>query len=109
MKVFLKYILKSMTEKKGRFVLLIFSIMVSTALFVFSLGAVDVILDGYEDTLKNAADGKEIGIQSNTADVYFDENDFDAANLTGFEGRLNAIGVINKDDKKDAKNGGEQE
>ena len=99
MKVFLKYILKSMTEKKGRFILLIFSIMVSTALFVFSLGAVDVILDGYEDTLKNAADGKEIGIQSNTADVYFDENDFDPANLTDFEGRLNAIGVINKDDK----------
>ena len=98
-KVFLKYILKSMTEKKGRFILLIFSIMISTGLFVFSLGAVDVILDGYEDTLKNAADGKEIGIRSVTDEVYFSEEDFDAANLTGFEGRLTAVGVINKDDK----------
>lgn len=99
MKVFLKYILKNMTEKKGRFVLLILSIMISTALFVFSLGAVDVILDGYKDTLKNAADGKEIGIQSATSDVYFTKDDFEAAGLKDFEGRLNAVGIINKDDK----------
>lgn len=99
MKVFLKYIFKNMTEKKGRFLLLLFSIAVSTALFVFSLGAVDVILKGYEDTLKNAADGKEIGISSNTEDVFFSEEDFDSAGLTDFEGMLMATGVINKDDE----------
>lgn len=98
MKVFLKYIFKNMTEKKGRFILLLFSITVSTALFLFSLGAVDVILKGNEDTLKNAADGKEVGISSNTEDVFFSEKDFDAAGLTNFEGQLNAIGIINKDD-----------
>lgn len=99
MKVFLKYIFKNMTEKKGRFILLLFSIAVSTALFVFSLGAVDVILKGNEDTLKNAADGKEIGITSNTDDIFFSEKDFDAAGLTNFEGQLNAIGIINEDDE----------
>ncbi len=99
MKVFLKYIFKNMTEKKGRFLLLIFSITVSTALFVFSLGAVDVILNGYEDTLKNAADGKDIGISSNTEDVFFTEEDFKAEGLTDFEGMLIATGVINKDDE----------
>lgn len=99
MKVFLKYIFKNMTEKKGRFLLLLFSIAVSTALFVFSLGAVDVILKGYEDTLKNAADGKEIGISSNTEDVFFTEEDFKAEGLTDFEGMLMATGVINKDDE----------
>lgn len=99
MKVFLKYIFKNMTEKKGRFILLLFSITVSTALFVFSLGAVDVILKGNEDTLKNAADGKEVGISSNTEDVFFSEKDFDAEGLTNFEGQLNAIGIINKDDE----------
>ena len=99
MKVFLKYIFKSMTEKKGRFLLLLFSIAVSTALFVFSLGAVDVILKGNEDTLKNAADGKEIGITSNTADIFFSEKDFDVAGLTNIEGQLNAIGIINEDDE----------
>lgn len=88
-----------MTERKGRFILLLFSITVSTALFVFSLGAVDVILKGNEDTLKNAADGKEVGISSNTEDVFFSEKDFDAAGLTNFEGQLNAIGIINKDDE----------
>ena len=99
MKVFLKYIFKNMTEKKGRFILLLFSITVSTALFVFSLGAVDVILKGNEDTLKNAADGKEVGISSNTEDIFFSEKDFDAAGFTNFEGQLNAIGIINKDDE----------
>jgi Predicted ABC-type transport system involved in lysophospholipase L1 biosynthesis, permease component len=88
-----------MTEKKGRFLLLLFSIAVSTALFIFSLGAVDVILKVNEDALKNAADGKEVGISSNTEDVFFSEKDFDAAGLTNFEGQLNAIGIINKDDE----------
>ncbi len=99
MKVFLKYIFKNMTEKKGRFLLLLFSIAVSTALFVFSLGAVDVILKGFEDTLKNAADGKEIGISSNTEDVFFSEEDFNVTGLSNFEGMLMATGVINKDDE----------
>lgn len=99
MKVFLKYIFKNMTEKKGRFLLLLFSIAVSTALFIFSLGSVDVILKGYEDTLTNAADGKEIGISSNTEDVFFTEEDFDSAGLSDFEGMLMATGIINKDDK----------
>lgn len=99
MKVFLKYIFKNMTEKKGRFLLLLFSIAVSTALFVFSLGAVDVILNGYEDTIRNMSDGKDISISSNTADVFFSEKDFEAAGLTDFEGELYTVGIINKNDE----------
>lgn len=99
MKVFLKFIFKNMTEKKGRFLLLLFSIAVSTALFVFSLGAVDVIYKGYEDVMNNAADGKEISISSNTEDVFFTEKDFNATGLSDFEGMLMATGVINKDDE----------
>ena len=99
MRVFLKYITKNMLEKKGRFFLLIFSIMISTALLVFSLGAVDVILDGYTDTLKNAADGKDISIYSNTDEVFFDENDFDQTGMSNLEGFLRMIGVINENDK----------
>ncbi|MBR4628623.1 MAG: ABC transporter permease [Ruminococcus sp.] len=99
MRVFLRYITKNMLEKKGRFFLLIFSIMVSTALLVFSLGAVDVILDGYTDTIKQAADGKDISIYSNTDDVFFSEDDFDHTGISGLEGHLRMIGVINEDDK----------
>lgn len=99
MKVFWKYILKNMTEKKGRFFLLLFSITLSTALFVSSLGAVDVMLNVYEDTLRNASDGKEVGITSNTEEMFFSEKDFDSAGLKNFEGQLRAIGVINEDEK----------
>ena len=99
MKIFLKYIFKNMTEKKGRFLLLLFSITISTALFIFSLGAVDVILNGYEDNLKNATDGKELGITSNTDDVFFSEQDFDAIGLSNLEGELKSVGIINKDDE----------
>ena len=99
MRVFLKYITKNMLEKKGRFFLLIFSIMVSTALLVFSLGAVDVLLDGYTDTLKQAADGKDISIYSNTDEVFFDESDFDQTGMSNLEGFLRMVGVINENDK----------
>lgn len=99
MRVFLRYITKNMLEKKGRFFLLIFSITISTALLVFSMGTVDVILDGYTDTLKAAADGKDVGLYSNTDDPFFDENDFDAAGLTNFEGRLTVTGILNEDNE----------
>ncbi|NLT10335.1 MAG: ABC transporter permease [Ruminococcus sp.] len=99
MRVFLRYITKNMLEKKGRFFLLIFSIMVSTALLVFSLGTVNVILDGYTDTLKSVADGKDIALFSNGDNVFFDENDFDPAGLKNFEGRLDSTGIINEDDE----------
>ena len=99
MQVFIRYIFKNMFEKKGRFFLLIFSIMISTALFVFSLGAVDVILNGLTDTLKHTADGKEITIYSNTDDVFLTEKDFDTSGMTDIEGKLTMIGVINENDK----------
>ena len=37
MKVFLKFVLKSMTEKKGKFLLLLLAVFLSTALFVGSI------------------------------------------------------------------------
>ncbi|HRR75580.1 MAG TPA: ABC transporter permease [Ruminococcus sp.] len=99
MRVFIRYITKNMLEKKGRFFLLIFSIMVSTALLVFSLGTVNVILDGYTDTLKSTADGKEVGLASNTDQIFFDENDFEPVGLENIEGRIETVGVINVDDE----------
>ena len=98
MRVFLRYITKNMFEKKGRFFLLIFSIMISTALLVFSLGTVDVILDGYTDSLKESADGKDVVLYSTTDEHFFGEDDFAPAGLKNFEGRLSCTGVINEDD-----------
>ena len=99
MRVFLRYITKNMFEKKGRFFLLIFSIMISTALLVFSLGTVDVILDGYTDSLKESADGKDVVLYSTTDEHFFGEDDFVPAGLKNFEGRLSCTGVINEDDE----------
>uniref|UniRef100_UPI00286EFB8F ABC transporter permease n=1 Tax=Anaerosporobacter sp. TaxID=1872529 RepID=UPI00286EFB8F len=45
MKIFIKYVLKSMTEKKGRFLLLLIAIAMSTGLVVTSSGLIDIILD----------------------------------------------------------------
>jgi len=99
MKVFIIFILKSMTEKKGRFFLLIFSIMISTALFVFSLGAADVYGNGIEENLKKVYEGRNIGLISNSNDSFFSEKEFDTSKLTDIEGMIAAGGVINKNDK----------
>jgi putative ABC transport system permease protein len=62
MKIFLKYVLKSMTEKKGRFLLLIIAISISTALLVASTGMIDIILDSLVGPELKAYEDKSITI-----------------------------------------------
>ncbi|SHJ55908.1 putative ABC transport system permease protein [Anaerocolumna jejuensis DSM 15929] len=64
MKVFLKYVLKSMTEKKGRFLLLLIAISISTALLVASTGMMDIILDTLAGPQLESYENKEILITS---------------------------------------------
>lgn len=52
MKVFTKYLLKSITEKKGRTTLLLISIAISAALLVASLGSVKALLGTMSDQVK---------------------------------------------------------
>lgn len=99
MGVFLRYIWRSMMEKKGRFILLIISIMICTALLIVSLGLIDVIIYSYTEPTKSAAEGQDIYLFSKTEDVYFTEEDFDSKGLTNLQGRLSYTAVISEDDK----------
>jgi len=71
MKVFLKYVLKSMSEKKGRFLLLIVAISISTALLVVSTGMIDIILDSIVSPQLQAVESKEIVIRATDESSYF--------------------------------------
>ncbi len=88
-----------MLEKKGRFLLLLFSISISVALLVMSLGIVDVIKDVYSSSMKAVAEGQDIYIMSNTDSVYFSDSDFDKTNIENIKKELKITGVINKDDE----------
>ncbi|MBR6100972.1 MAG: ABC transporter permease [Ruminococcus sp.] len=99
MGVFLKYISKNMLERKGRLFLLIFSIAVSVALLVASLGLINVFIDSFTQPAKIAAEGQTISLHSGTGAAFFDENDLNTESLTNLKGVLSAVGIINEDDE----------
>ena len=75
MGVFLKYISKNMLERKGRLFLLVFSIMISAALLITSLGLIDAVMDSFIQPMKIVSEGQDISIHSNTQEAFFDESD----------------------------------
>ena len=99
LRVFLRYISRNMLEKKGRLILLIFSIMLSTALLIVSLGLVQVVINSYKEPIRNMQDGRDIAIHSNTSEPFFSLDDFSHSGMKNIEGMLNTTGIINKDDK----------
>lgn len=99
MGVFLKYISKNMLERKGRLFLLIFSIMISVALLVASLGLIDAVVDSYVQPYEIAAEGQDISIHSNTDAKFFTLDDINAKGIEDLKGGLNATGIINDNDE----------
>ena len=99
MGVFLKYISKNMLERKGRLFLLIFSIMISTALLIASLGMIDAVMDSFVQPYKITAEGQDIAIASNTDDPFFSEEDVKKTGIENLVGTLDATGVINDNDE----------
>ena len=99
MGVFLKYISKNMLERKGRLFLLIFSIAISTALLVLSLGLIDTLMDSFTQPAKISAEGQNISIHSNTAETFFSEDDIVKTGIGNVTGELRLTGVINEDDE----------
>lgn len=99
MKIIIKYILKNMLEKKGRFLLLLFSISISAALLIMSLGVVDVIKDAYSGSMKAVTERQDICIISNADSVYFSDKDFDKSDIENIKKELKITGAINKDDE----------
>ena len=71
MKVFLKFVLKSMTEKKGKFLLLLLAVFLSTALFVGSYGMTDLVTDIVTKEVTETFEGRDIVITDKNGEGYF--------------------------------------
>lgn len=99
MKVFLKYIVRNMLEKKSRFFLLIISIAISTALLVGSAGIVDVIIDSFSEPYEAAREGQDISIMSGSEDPFIALESIDQTGLTDLRGELCTTGVITDGDR----------
>ena len=98
MGILLRYIRKNMAEKKGRLVLVILSVAISTGLLVACIGMMDTIKDSFSEPTRRATEGREVALSS-VEGAWFTEKDFDAEGLTDLQGEITGTGVISEDDK----------
>lgn len=89
MRVFIKYILRSMTEKKGRLILLLTAISLSTGLFVASMGVVDISIDSFIKPQLEAYENKDIIISTKEGSFFTDKD----INVEGVEDILKEINL----------------
>lgn len=100
MKIFFKYIVKCMTEKKGRFCLLILAIAMSTGLLVASTGAIKVAIQSLVKPMLASFDSKEIDIiPKDKKQVFFSISDVVESGVKDVQGEIRANGIINEDEK----------
>ena len=88
-----------MLERKGRLFLLVFSIMISAALLITSLGLIDAVMDSFIQPMKIVSEGQDISIHSNTQEAFFDESDVKTDGISELRGTLELTGVINENDE----------
>lgn len=82
MRIFLKYILNSMVEKKGRFILLTIAIALSSGLFVAICGAINIAIDGYKKPMTEMYEQQTIGLKPINGEKIFSSN---SMNVDGLE------------------------
>ncbi|OKP82928.1 ABC transporter permease [Paenibacillus sp. P32E] len=75
MGLFLKFVMTSAMEKKGKFIMLLFAILMSATLFIASLGVTDVMMNNYIESYTQVMENKEISIKSKdpTVGIKLDE------------------------------------
>lgn len=93
MVIFLKYIFKSMMEKKGRFLLMLTVISLSTGLFLGSQTAIDSALDGMVNNQLEAFENKTIVVQSTDPSIGIDEDEIDTSLLTDITSEIYLSGI----------------
>lgn len=88
MKVFLKFIGRSMTEKKTQFILLLFAVILSSTLVVCSFGLTDVVKSSFTETFTKTFENRDVNITatSKTGLIKLSE-----INLDGFDNLLPSI------------------
>lgn len=70
--MFLKYILKSMMEKKGRLILLLIAIAMSVGLFVASSGVIDIGIKSSTRPFIESYENKDIIVSGSNDETFFD-------------------------------------
>lgn len=98
MKVFLKYVLRSMLEKKARLFLLLVAIILSTALFVGSMGAVDAALDSFVKPRLEQLENKEIFISAKDGEGTFSLDDMKLEGVKDIIPEINSSAIYDSDD-----------
>lgn len=103
MNVFSKYLLKSMTEKKGRTLLLLISIAISAALLVASLGSIKALLSTLSAQVKGNLGEFNIQISaSRNVDVpLFDPNSIKDSDIKKSFKEIDFGGYISSDSEKE--------
>lgn len=70
MNILNKYLYRVIVEKKGRMFLLLFSIVISTALLILSLATIDLITEMYVDQAKKEYGSYNVQIKSSNGDLF---------------------------------------
>lgn len=102
MSIFLKYVLKSMTEKKGRFILLIAAVALSTGLLIASIGTVDIAIDALVSPARESCENKEISIVSSGEERFFDCKALNETGVKNIVKELEIQGIFNDEDKDES-------
>lgn len=100
MMIFLRYIIRCMTEKKSRFILLVSSIALSTMLFVASLGVVELITSAYTNAYTTGYERKQVSISSEETQ-FFKLEDLEEDGIKELDGELVCTAVLKHDNDED--------
>ncbi len=104
MNILNKYLWKSITEKKGRMILLLLSVSASVALLVGTLGAVKSMTDSISGAYTNLYGDYNVGMSStNRENPFFNISGIKGIDILKSSKILNAGGYLSKDNKKEVR------
>jgi len=102
MKIFFKYVLRTMLEKKARLVLFLFAFTLSTALFFASIGLTDLIVDSVSRPIVEKTEGNHMRIVPEAGDAFFDMDGIRLAGIESYTGTIVLSGVVQNMDYQTA-------
>ncbi|MBU3181973.1 ABC transporter permease [Clostridium psychrophilum] len=109
MKIFFKYIVKSMLEKKARFCLLILAIALSTGLLVTVSGTVKIAINSFEKPMMESFEGKEIAITSKKTVPFFNMKAIKEVGVKNINGEIDLSATTNGDETNNVTIRGKEE
>lgn len=95
MRIFFKYTVKSMVEKKARFCLLILAIAMSTGLLVTVSWTVKIAISSFEKPMTESYEGKDIVISSKGAGAFFNPRDIKEIGIKNINSEIDLAATTN--------------